>query len=229
MRHTDRLFDLIQILRAGGLFTARDLAQRLEVSTRTVWRDMATLIAAGLPVEGERGVGYILREPIALPPLTLTDAELEALRTALALLGRGADPSLAGAAASLAGKIEAVLPPSLLARAGGQAPFVWPAPEALAAARHLPALRAALRARAVLRLDYADAEGRASRRTIRPLGLEFWGRVWTLAAWCEGRDDFRSFRVDRILALAETGRHFAPEAGRDLAAWQARAGGGGAA
>lgn len=223
MRRTDRLFDLIQILRRGGLHTARGLAEALEVSTRTIWRDMATLIAAGLPIEGERGVGYILRAPITLPPLTLTDEELTALTTALAVLARGADPSLAGAAASLAGKIEAVVPASLLA-GRGDAPFVWPGPEALAAARHLPALRRAIRGRRRIAITYADAEGRPSRRILRPLGLEFWGRVWTVVAWCEARADLRAFRVDRIGALAETGTGFAPEPGRDLAAWQARHG-----
>ncbi|MFM7445695.1 MAG: helix-turn-helix transcriptional regulator, partial [Tabrizicola sp.] len=103
MRRTDRLFDLIQILRDGRLHTARDMADRLEVSTRTLWRDMATLIASGLPVEGERGVGYILREPVTLPPLTLTSDEVQALTLGLQLVTRGADPSLTRAAESLLG------------------------------------------------------------------------------------------------------------------------------
>ena len=223
MRRTDRLFDLIQILRDGRLHTARDMAERLEVSTRTLWRDMATLIAGGLPVEGERGVGYILREPITLPPLTLTEEETEALILALRLLAEGADPGMAGAVERLSGKIMAVLPASRAARAE---PPVWifPGEEALAAARHLPDLRRAIRLGVVMELDYADGEGRESRREVRPLVLEFWGRVWTLAAWCEKRRDFRSFRVDRIASLRDTGRIQAPEAGRDLTAWRARMG-----
>ncbi|NGQ92588.1 YafY family transcriptional regulator [Rhodobacter sp. HX-7-19] len=223
MRRTDRLFDLIQILRDGRLHTARDMAGRLEVSTRTLWRDMATLIAGGLPVEGERGVGYILREPITLPPLTLTEEETEALILALRLLAEGADPGMAGAVERLSGKIMAVLPASRATRAE---PPVWifPGEEALAAARHLPDLRRAIRLGAVMELAYADGEGRKSRREVRPLVLEFWGRVWTLAAWCETRGDFRSFRVDRIASLHDTGRVQAPEAGRDLAAWRARMG-----
>ena len=223
MRRTDRLFDLIQILRDGRLHTARDMAERLEVSTRTLWRDMATLIAGGLPVEGERGVGYILREPITLPPLTLTEEETEALILALRLLAEGADPGMAGAVERLSGKIMAVLPASRAARVG---PPVWifPGEEALAAARHLPDLRRAIRLGAVVELSYADGDGRQSRREVRPLVLEFWGRVWTLAAWCEKRRDFRSFRVDRIASLRDTGRVQAPEAGRDLAAWRARMG-----
>ncbi|MCZ8335182.1 MAG: YafY family protein [Rhodobacteraceae bacterium] len=223
MRRTDRLFDLIQILRDGRLHTARDMAERLEVSTRTLWRDMATLIASGLPVEGERGVGYILREPITLPPLTLTEEETEALALALRLLSEGADPGMAGAAARLSGKIMAALPAS---RAGRADPPVWifPGTEALAAARHLPDLRRAIRLGAVLEISYADGAGRETVRAVRPLVLEFWGRVWTLATWCEARKDFRSFRVDRIVALRDTGRVAVPEAGRDLAAWRERAG-----
>lgn len=223
MRRTDRLFDLIQILRDGRLHTARDMAERLEVSTRTLWRDMATLIASGLPVEGERGVGYILREPITLPPLTLTEEETEALALAMRLLAVGADPSLAGAAASLAAKITSVLPASRQAFAE---PPVWifPGAEALTAARHLPVLRRAIRLQEVVEITYADEGARPSRRTVRPLVLEFWGRVWTLAAWCEQRRDFRSFRVDRMSAVAATGQIAPPEPGRDLAAWRAKMG-----
>lgn len=223
MRRTDRLFDLIQILRDGRLHTARDMAERLEVSTRTLWRDMATLIASGLPVDGERGVGYILREPITLPPLTLTEDETEALSLALRLLSEGADPGMAGAVARLSGKIMAALPASRAAHAD---PPVWifPGTEALAAARHLPDLRRAIRLGAVLEIAYADAAGRDTLRAVRPLVLEFWGRVWTLATWCEERGDFRSFRVDRIAAIRDTGRAAPPEPGRDLAAWRARMG-----
>lgn len=223
MRRTDRLFDLIQILRDGRLHTARDMADRLEVSTRTLWRDMATLIASGLPVEGERGVGYILREPITLPPLTLTEDETEALGLALRLLSDGADPGMAGAAARLSAKIMAALPAS---RVGRVDPPVWifPGTEAMAAARHLPELRRAIRQHAVLDLVYADQDGRETSRAVRPLVLEFWGRVWTLAAWCEMREDFRSFRVDRIDSLRDTGRAQIPEPGRDLAEWRVRMG-----
>jgi len=220
MRRTDRLFELIQILRDGRLHTARDMADRLEVSTRTLWRDMASLIASGLPVEGERGVGYILREPVTLPPLTFTPDETEALALAVRLLAQGADPSLAPAAASLSSKIAAALPASR--RPYAELPvWVFPGPEALAAARFLPALRRAVRLSERLRLDYADSAGQASQRFVRPLQLEFWGRVWTLATWCETKGDFRSFRVDRITALHPTGETAPQEQGRDLAAWAA--------
>jgi predicted DNA-binding transcriptional regulator YafY len=224
MRRTDRLFELIQILRDGRLHTARDMAERLEVSTRTLWRDMATLIASGLPVEGERGVGYILREPITMPPLTLTPDELQALTLGLQLVSRGADPSLTRAAESLLGKVSAVLPARLLDGVG-QETWVFPGDEALAAARHLPTLRRAIRLHERVVIDYVDGSGTTSDRPVRPLLLEFWGRVWTLAAWCETRGDFRSFRVDRIEQLHPTGEPFPDAPGTTLADWQRLQGG----
>jgi predicted DNA-binding transcriptional regulator YafY len=224
MRRTDRLFELIQILRDGRLHTARDMAERLEVSVRTLWRDMATLIASGLPVEGERGVGYILREPVTLPPLTLTADEVQALTLGLQLVTRGADPSLARAADSLTAKIAAVLPARLMEGAGAET-WVFPGAEAMAAARHLPGLRRAIRLRERLDLTYRNSDGALSSRTVRPLLLEFWGRVWTLASWCETRADFRSFRVDRIESLQPTGGTFPDDPGRSLADWRRLNGG----
>lgn len=219
MRRTDRLFELIQILRDGRLHTARDMAERLEVSTRTLWRDMATLIASGLPVEGERGVGYILREPVTLPPLTLTPDEVQALTLGLQLVTRGADPALTRAAESLLGKVTAVLPARLLDGIG-QDTWVFPGAEAMAAARHLPTLRQAIRLRQRVVIDYIDASGRITERPVRPLLLEFWGRVWTLASWCETRRALRSFRVDRIAALRLTDETFPDDPGATLADWR---------
>ena len=219
MRRTDRLFELIQILRDGRLHTARDMAERLEVSTRTLWRDMATLIASGLPVEGERGVGYILREPVTLPPLTLTPDEVQALTLGLQLVTRGADPSLTRAAESLLGKVTAVLPARLLDGIG-QDTWVFPGAEAMAAARHLPSLRQAIRLRSRVVIEYVDASGRITERPVRPLLLEFWGRVWTLASWCETRSALRSFRVDRIAALRLTDQTFPDDPGTTLADWR---------
>ncbi len=219
MRRTDRLFDLIQILRDGRLHTARAMAEALEVSTRTIWRDMGTLIASGLPVEGERGVGYALREPITLPPLTLTPDEVQALTLGLQLVSAGADPSQTRAATSLRAKIAAVVPARLMDGAGHDT-WVFPGAEAQAAARHLPALRRAIRLRERVLLTYTDSAGILSERSARPLGLEFWGRVWTLASWCEARGGFRSFRVDRITALRLTDDLFADEPGKTLADWR---------
>jgi len=222
MRRTDRLFDIIQTLRDGRLHTARALAERLEVSTRTIWRDMASLQASGLPVDGERGVGYILRETIDLPPLSLTPDEVEALRLGAALVARGADPSLARAAEMLRAKVETALPDRLRQPPATDGPFIFTGRETEDSAIHLPPLRHALRERLRLRLVYRDASGSCSTRQVRPLQLEFWGRVWTLAAWCETRSDFRSFRLDRIEQLTLTAATFPTEAGRELADYMAR-------
>jgi predicted DNA-binding transcriptional regulator YafY len=219
MRRTDRLFDLIQILRDGRLHTAADMAARLEVSTRTLWRDMATLIASGLPVEGERGVGYLLREPITLPPLTLTPDEVQALTLGLQLVSRGADPSLTRAAGTLQAKIATILPARMLDGVA-ETTWVFPGDRALAAAPHLPALRRAIRLHERVRISYIDRLGNPSDRPLRPLVLEFWGRVWTLAAWCESRSEFRSFRVDRIGRLTLTGQTFPDDPGTTLADWR---------
>jgi predicted DNA-binding transcriptional regulator YafY len=220
MRRTDRLFELIQILRDGRLHRAADMAARLEVSVRTIWRDMATLMQSGLPIEGERGVGYMLRAPITLPPMVLTADELEALRLGTRLVADGADPGLARAARSLAGKIAAVLPTA--AEPDPDDIFVFTADETTRAVPHLPAIRRAIRARHRLTISYLDTSGAETHRDIRPLLLEFWGRVWTLAAWCEARNDFRSFRLDRILMLTETAEPFPDTPGTTLADYRAR-------
>jgi predicted DNA-binding transcriptional regulator YafY len=178
MSRSDRLFNMIQILRDGQLHRARDLADTLGVTVRTVWRDMATLMASGLPVEGERGVGYMLAAPITLPPVALTREEFEALRLGMTLVASAADPVLARAAASLRAKIGAVTPGG--ADETGSETFVFSSAEAARAAPHLGTLRRAIREHLKLRLDYRDITGTQTTRTFRPLQLEFWGRAWTL-------------------------------------------------
>ena len=220
MRRTDRLFDLIQILRDGRLHRASEMAEKLEVSTRTIWRDMTSLMASGMPVEGERGVGYILRAPITLPPMMLNAAELEALRLGMRLVADGADPGLARAARGLASKIAAVTPAPTVPEPDDL--FVFTGRETRKAAPHLPLIRRAIRARERLTITYIDMDGRESHRDIRPLQLEFWGRVWTLAAWCEARADFRAFRLDRVVAVAGTGEIFADDPKSGLAAYRAK-------
>ncbi|RGP37823.1 helix-turn-helix transcriptional regulator [Pseudotabrizicola alkalilacus] len=219
MRRTDRLFDLIQILRDGRLHRAGEMAESLGVSVRTIWRDMATLMASGLPVEGERGVGYILRAPITLPPMILTGAELDALRAGVRLVADGPDAALARAARVLATKIASVTPAPPEADADDL--FVFTGKETNRATAHVPLLRRAIKARQRLTLTYIDPEGRETHRDIRPLALDLTGRVWTLAAWCEHRGGFRSFRVDRIMAIAETEEVFPTEPGRTLADYRA--------
>ncbi len=216
MRRTDRLFELIQILRDGRLHKAQDLARALGVSQRTIYRDMETLQNSGIPVEGERGVGYMMTAPITLPPLNLTLNELEALHLGMAVVSEAADEELQSAAKSLAAKIDAVLPEDRAAPPNGWGFAVYPFADAAQGFRHMPALRAAIRARQKLRLTYTALDGAGSTRTVRPLQLEYWGRIWTLTAWCELRDAFRVFRVDRVEALDVLPELFADEDGKRL-------------
>jgi len=218
IRRSDRLFDLITILRDGSLHTARTLAARLEVSERTIWRDMDTLRASGVPVEGERGVGYMMTAQVTLPPLNLTMGELEALDLALSMVREAADPEITQNARALAAKIDAVLPENTGPPAAGWGHAVHPYSfaDAQAGFKHMPILRQALRAKMRLQIEYLDLTGTHTNRAIRPLQLNYWGRVWTVGAWCETRSDFRTFRVDRIAEIYDTGTRFSEEAGKSV-------------
>lgn len=216
MRRTDRLFDIIQILRDGRLHRAQDMADVLEVSVRTIYRDMDTLVASGVPVEGERGVGYMITEAISLPPLTLTVEELEALNLGMAIVAEAADDTLKAAAISLADKIDAVLPERTVADADKWKFAVYPFADPVRGFSQMPILRAAIRAKQKLRLTYHSKGDRISSRTIRPLHMEYWGRVWTLTSWCELRDAFRVFRVDLIQSAEALPEMFVDEPGKRL-------------
>ncbi len=216
MRRTDRLFDIIQILRDGKLHRAQDIADRLEVSVRTIYRDMDTLVASGVPVEGERGVGYMVREQITLPPLNLTTAELEALNLGMAIVAEAADPDLKAAAESLAEKIDAILPTQVVAEADTWKFAVYPFADAARGLAHMAPLRAAIKTRQKLQLSYRRIDGTLTERTIRPLHMEYWGRVWTLTAWCELRNGFRVFRIDLIETVSPLPELFTDEPGKRL-------------
>lgn len=216
MRRTDRLFDIIQILRDGKLHRAQDIADRLEVSVRTIYRDMDTLVASGVPVEGERGVGYMVREQITLPPLNLTTAELEALNLGMAIVAEAADTDLKAAAQSLADKIDAVLPTQVVAEADSWKFAVYPFADAARSLAHMAPIRAAIKSRQKLHLSYRRIDGVLTERTIRPLHMEYWGRVWTLTTWCELRNGFRVFRIDLIEAVSPLPEIFADEPGKRL-------------
>ena len=216
MRRTDRLFELIQILRDGRLHRGTDMAERLGVSLRTISRDKDTLIASGIPVEGERGLGYMMTAPITLPPLNLSLTELEALHLGLAVVGKAADDELKEAAKSLSQKVDAVLPEDRAAPASGWGFAVYPFEEAARGFVHMAPLRAAIRSRRKIDITYGAPDAEETRRIVRPLQMEYWGRVWTLTSWCELRDDFRVFRVDRIRTLDVTFESFEEEPGKTL-------------
>ncbi len=216
MRRTDRLFELIQILRDGRLHRAQDMAERLEVSVRTIYRDMDTLIASGVPVQGERGVGYMMTAAITLPPLNLTLTELEALHLGMEIVSKATDKELADAAKSLTAKVDVVLPEDRAAPASGWGFAVYPFEDAAKGFKYMPILRAAIRMQHKLEISYKNRNHVLSERIVRPLQLEYWGRVWTLTTWCELREDFRVFRVDRMQDVTVLPSQFGDDVGKTL-------------
>ncbi len=222
MRRADRLFRLVQQLRGGRLMTARMLAERLEVSERTVYRDVRDLLLSGVPIEGEAGVGYVLRAGFDLPPLMFDRAEIEAvvLGTRMARAWGGA--RLAAAAEEALRKIEAVLPAALRERVDRTRRYAPGLRVTDAQRADLDRLHAAIDAGVRVGFGYTAEAGARTERAGRPLGLFIWGGVWTLAAWCEMRQDFRAFRVDRMVSVTP-GERFPREAGRALADYLAAA------
>ncbi len=216
MRRADRLFQIVQLVRGRRLSTAEFIARRLEVSVRTVYRDIADLQRQGVPIEGEAGVGYRMRAGFDLPPLMFTRDEAQALVAAVRLAQPRLDETLAARAESALSKILAVLPAAARAAAESLAVYAPPVGPDAATRRRLEQLRLAAEARHVVRLVYLDLKGERSERRLRPLGSFFWGQVWTLAAWCELRQAFRSFRVDRIEALEVLDERFRDEPGKTL-------------
>ena len=217
MRRADRLFQIVQFIRGRGLTKAALLAERLQVSLRTVYRDVAELQHQGVPIEGEAGVGYRMRAGFDLPPLMFTTAEAQALVAAIRLARPRLDGGLARAAEDALSKILAVLPAATRVAAESLAVYAPPVGPDDSTRARLEALRHATEARQKLQLHYRDQKEATSQRTVRPLGCFFWGQVWTLAAWCEARQDFRSFRVDRIDAMTVLDERFRDEPGRSLA------------
>jgi predicted DNA-binding transcriptional regulator YafY len=223
MRRADRLFEIIQHLRrrstrsaAAAPVRARDIGEALGVSERTIYRDIRDLMASGVPIQGEAGVGYVLRAGFDLPPLMFKEAELEALVLGARIVRSWADPELADAAANVIAKVEAVIPERLrefMADTALVAPSGhWSEPVDL----DITEVRRAIRTRSKVSFTYIDEEGRRTERTVRPLCLAFFGQIWLLAAWCELRLDFRSFRLDRMQSFTVADERFANDAGRTL-------------
>ena len=217
MRRADRLFHIVQLVRGRRLTTAAYLAQRLEVSERTIYRDIADLQVQGVPIEGEAGVGYRLGAGFDLPPMMFTQDEAKALVASVRMAQVWLDPAMSQGAQDALGKILSVLPAQ--ARVAAEALAVYAPPGGLPATaqRTLQTLREAVHERRKIFINYRDVADKASERTLRPLGCFYWGKVWTLAAWCEQRNDFRSFRVDRVTYVRRLDEQFRDEPGRTLA------------
>lgn len=210
MPRSDRLFEIIQILRAApGPVRAEDLAGKLEVSKRTVYRDIAALQAMRTPVEGEAGIGYVLRKGYDLPPLNFDEEEIEALHVGLAMLIRTGDGALQQAAARVSRKICDVHASAEWLQV---APWGAPPDDPERGCVPVALLRSAVRGARKLRLVYLDKDGQQTARTIRPLGLIYHVDCILLAGWCELRGGFRHFRTDRIYGADLLDEGFAEEA-----------------
>ena len=220
MRRADRLFQIVQLIRGRRLTTAAFLAERLGISERTVYRDVADLQHQGVPIEGEVGVGYRLGRGFDLPPLMFTLDEARALVASVRMAQVWQDPALAQASQVALGKILSVLPPA--ARAVAQSMAIYAPPMGLdpLVQTTLQTLREAAQGHRKVQVQYRDATDQATLRVLRPLGCFYWGKVWTLAAWCEVREGFRSFRLDRmgsVQVLEGAAGQFKDEPGKRLA------------
>jgi predicted DNA-binding transcriptional regulator YafY len=224
MRPANRLFKLVQLIRGRRLSTAAFLAERLEVSLRTVYRDIAQLQHQGVPIEGEAGVGYRLGNGFELPPLMFTQDEASALVAAVHMAQVWLDPKLALAAEASLSKILSILPMAARAAAETSPLYVPTIKLDVVTQQNLQTLREAAQKRQKVTLNYRDLSEKPSKRIVRPLGCFFWGKVWTLGAWCETRQDFRSFRLDRMEKITVSQTHFPLEAGKGLADYLGRAG-----
>ncbi|MDT3377734.1 YafY family protein [Labrys portucalensis] len=223
MARTSRLLSLLQILRGKRRpVTAASLAEELAVSERTLYRDIAELVAQGAPIQGEAGIGYILRPGLFLPPLMLSEDETEAIVLGLRYVEQRGDDTLGKAAREALSKIEAVLPPA--AQEIARNPVALPGPSRNAFPDNKVAIevfRSAIRAQAKLRIDYGDLNGQATTRVIWPIAIGFMNEARMLAAWCELREDFRHFRTDRIAAASEIGERYPGRRSQLVKAWRA--------
>jgi len=214
VRRADRLFQIIQFIRGRRVTTAAELARALEVSERTVYRDVRDLVLSGVPIEGEAGVGYMLRRGFDLPPLMFTREEVEALVLGTRVVSSWADSNLGRAAEAALTRISAALPDDLQTRLLESrlfAPGFHVHPEVM---ERLGLLREATSAKQKAWLSYNDASDQRSERNVRPLGLSFFGTTWMLTAWCELRNDFRNFRLDRVEQIQVLGESFVDESGK---------------
>jgi predicted DNA-binding transcriptional regulator YafY len=216
MRRADRLFQIVQLLRRRRtVTTAKQIAQKLEISERTVYRDIRDLILAGTPIDGEAGVGYRIRPGYDLPPLMFDREEIQALVLGARIVRQFGDPSLARASEAILSKVATVLPKELEPLLADTRLFVPHIVGGSRSADGLAIAREGLTAQRRIRFRYTSERGDATERTVRPLGVFFWGRTWSLAAWCEMRVAFRNFRLDRVSDAALLDR-FEEEPGRTL-------------
>lgn len=220
MRRADRLFDILQILRvAAQPMTAATIAEQLEVTERTIYRDIASLQASRIPIEGARGIGYVLRKGFDLPPLMFTADEVDAIAVGARLVRRVRDPVLQKAANSVLAKVTTALPG--VPRSGLlEAPFYVSSGDAeTPKGVDLAEVRRAIRETRKVRIAYADAQGSRTDQIVWPVAMAYYVDVTVLGAWCELRNDFRHFRVERITASTILGYVFPTDGGSLMERW----------
>jgi predicted DNA-binding transcriptional regulator YafY len=215
MRRTDRLFEIIQILRSDNkVVTAGEIATRLEVSVRTIYRDIQTLQSMRTPIEGEAGIGYLMRQGYDLPPLNFNVEEIEAIVVGLSLVAQTGDRGLQRAAQQVSRKIDAIRGSLESLQVSQRDPLV---PEAV----DPEMIRSAIRAERKLDLRYRDENGSESKRRVRPLAIIYYVHAMLLVSWCELREDFRHFRLDRVLACVATDDWFKGQGEQLRESWKA--------
>ena len=214
MNRSERLFELLDILKATSFLTAAEAAKTLDVSQRTIYRDIRTLIRNGCPIRGEAGVGYRLEQPTTDRPLKLERTEIEALLVGMRWLESWADAELLKATQQLIRKLQLE---------ASQSTTIFITPNTLARTRtFIGHIRQCILYGSVIDVHYTDATGQSTQRSITPLGLFYWQSHWTVAAYCELREDYRSFRLDRIKSMTPQKNHQS-RAGISLAEYLQRA------
>lgn len=216
MRPADRLFQIVLMLGRGRVVTASTLAEQLEVSERTIYRDVQDLMASGVPIDGEAGVGYCLRGGYHVPPMMFDADELQALVFGADVAKTWGDAQMAEAAERILAKVDAVLPERLRPQLNSQSLIVPDREISEATTRMLGQVREAINGRSRVFLDYRDVDDQASERIVWPLTLAYWGKTWTLGAWCELRQAFRNFRIDRLANVNVLNSAFPDEPGKRL-------------
>jgi predicted DNA-binding transcriptional regulator YafY len=225
MSRTERLLDLIQVLRRHRHpVSGSALAEATRVSLRTLYRDIELLKAQGAHIDGEAGVGYVLRPGFMLPPLMFSEEEIEALVLGSRWVHQRADRALADAAANVLAKIGAVLPDDLRETLDDSGLLIGPGDPVAAGDAQLPKIRQAIRRERKIGLAYRDKDGAETRRTIWPFGVGFFEKSRVVMAWCELRQDFRHFRTDRIVALSVSERRYPRRRQVMMKEWREREG-----
>ena len=223
MRRADRLISLTHFLRSRRrAVTAKTIAEEFGICTRTVYRDIQDLMDSGVPITGEAGVGYVIDKKYYLPPITFDAEELEAIGLGMSMVRQWTDEQFAAKADAAFARIRAVLPTELQGELEQITTYSMPNQTPVVPwTVSFSGLRECIRTRRSIRIEYSDGEQRQTSRILRPLALIFASPVWMLAAWCEKREGFRHFRLDRMRALHYGEETFADEPDKNLAAYMA--------